>query len=377
MPLHNPSHSLRRKSKKDGRKRTSSTVSTISTQAGPVEIMKNIERAGSPTEQANGPNEPVKPQAASESSPDKSADSEKKPPNVFEFLDDDESSSSSESSDDDEPAPSVRTQAVTKIQSPQPRIAPSHSLLSETKTSQATIKHQSTVKPRSPSDSRPPPAPGPPPAENHLQIARKQSHARKTSAGVYKPADNSPPPSKRQLQVSRPENYYASQDASVVHRPPLPPSPPSSPEDSLHRGTPTRRRDSSASQVSSGYGLVASHLTRSATQEKAGFPPLYRRFESVNHRVLLHLQDEISQMEEELQTLDEYEEMHRIATAEQEGTKPAPASRRMEVQSQAYSSLHYRRMDLMAALTHKTEQYSEPPPILALLQSTVSLTHYR
>lgn len=110
--------------------------------------------------------------------------------------------------------------------------------------------------------------------------------------------------------------------------------------------------------MSSGYGLVASHLTRSATQEKAGFPPLYRRFESVNHRVLLHLQDEISQMEEELQTLDEYEEMHRVATAEQEGTKPVPASRRMEVQSQAYSSLHYRRMDLMAALTHKTEQYN-------------------
>lgn len=65
-------------------------------------------------------------------------------------------------------------------------------------------------------------------------------------------------------------------------------------------------------------------------------------------------------MEEDLQALDEYEEMHRVATAEQEGTKPMPASRRLEAQSQAYSSLHYRRVELMAALVQKTEQYSKP-----------------
>lgn len=64
-------------------------------------------------------------------------------------------------------------------------------------------------------------------------------------------------------------------------------------------------------------------------------------------------------MEEDLHTLDEYEEMHRVATAEQEGAKPLPASRRVDIQSQAYPSLHYRRMDLMAALVQKTEQYSE------------------
>jgi hypothetical protein len=363
MPLHNGSHSLRRKSKKDGRKRTSSTVSTISTQAGPVEVLKIAERTGSP-EQDTACKEPVNPLPASISSPNNPAEPEKKSPNVFEFLDDsssDSSSSSSSESDDDEPMPPVQAQAVMKIQSPQPRTAPSHSLLSETKTPPTTFETSSPVKSRSPNDSRPPPAPIPPPTESQMQLARKQPRTRKSSAGAYKSTGPSPPPAKRQLQLSRPEDYYAPRETSVVHRPPLPPSPPSSPEDSLHRGTPTRRRDSSASQVSSGYGLVASHLTRSATQEKAGFPPLYRRFESVNHRVLLYLQDEIAQMEEELQTLDEYEEMHRVATAEQEGTKIQPASRRMESQTQAYSSLHYRRMDLMAALTHKTEQYSESP----------------
>jgi hypothetical protein len=96
----------------------------------------------------------------------------------------------------------------------------------------------------------------------------------------------------------------------------------------------------------------------------------------VNHRVLLHLQDEIAQVEEELHTLDEYEEMHRVATAEQEGTKLVPASRRLEAQSQAYSSLHYRRMDLMAALTHKTEQYSESP-LASPWWIYVSLTYHR
>lgn len=104
--------------------------------------------------------------------------------------------------------------------------------------------------------------------------------------------------------------------------------------------------------------MVASHLTRSLKEEKGGFPPLYRRFGDVNHRVLLYLQDEISHMEEDLQALDEYEEMHRVANAEKEGTKPMPASRRLDVQSQAYSSLHYRRVELMAALTQKTEQYN-------------------
>lgn len=74
---------------------------------------------------------------------------------------------------------------------------------------------------------------------------------------------------------------------------------------------------------------------------------------------MLYLQDEIAQMEEDLQAFDDYEEMHRVAAAQREGTKPMPASRRMEVQAQVYSSLHYRRLDLMSALTQKIEQYSE------------------
>lgn len=341
MPLHTNSHSVRSKrTKKDGRKRALSTVSSSATnaQAGPE---KHSKKQGSDPEQLT----------ASESSPDKSEEFGKIAPNVFQFLDEDGDSSSDSSGNEDENGSSVQEQAAPEIQSPKPRTSSTpHALLAlKSNISQKPLKTSTTGKSRTPSGSHPKStASAPAPTENQLQLARKQSQTHNDSS-----QENSPNPAKRQLQLSR-----TSRDGNAIHQPPLPPSPPSSPEDSLHRGA-TARRNSSASHISSGYGLIASHLTRSATQEKASFPPLYRRFESLNHRVLLHLQDEISQMEEDLQALDEYEEMHRVATAEKEGTKPMPASRRVEVQSQAYSSLHYRRMELMAALAQKTEQYSK------------------
>lgn len=79
-------------------------------------------------------------------------------------------------------------------------------------------------------------------------------------------------------------------------------------------------------------------------------------------------------MEEDLHTLDEYEEMHRVDMAEQEGAKPLPASRRRDAQSQAYSSLHYRRMDLMSALIQKTEQYSKSLSLFHIVYSTKQTT---
>lgn len=64
-------------------------------------------------------------------------------------------------------------------------------------------------------------------------------------------------------------------------------------------------------------------------------------------------------MEEELHVLDEYEEMHRSVTADQEGkNKPTPASRRTDVQAQTYSNLHHRRNELLGSIISKTEQYS-------------------
>ncbi|PLN78945.1 hypothetical protein BDW42DRAFT_187063 [Aspergillus taichungensis] len=153
-----------------------------------------------------------------------------------------------------------------------------------------------------------------------------------------------------------PESFY--RDLPSYHGPPLPPSPPRSPEEDLHRTSRRPRRNTHSSQHASGYGLLAWRLSASTDSEEPRLPPLYRRFEDLNHRVLLHLQDEIAQMEEELRVLDECDEMHRASAAEKDGSKMLPASRRMDVQAGVYSSLHYQREELMSALIRKTEQYN-------------------
>ncbi|KAJ5648218.1 hypothetical protein N7490_004590 [Penicillium lividum] len=364
MPLQN---SMRRKStRKDGRKRTSSTLSNATTQAGPVEKSTSSEKDTS-LGRNNTSKQIVKPQAAPPSPP--TPEPPKQVPDVFQFLersDESSSESSSESSesesesesDSEDDIPANRS-ALTNIQSPKPRASPvPHALLvSKDSASSKPTRSPAGGASKAPSDLRPPPAPSPPSGartEMDLVTRKQLSPARKSSPKEYNKSRPESPPRKRQLRISPPENH--SRDLTAIQRSPLPPSPPSSPEESIHLAL--QRRGSSISQVSSGYGLMASHLTHSAKDDKGAFPPLYRRFENLNHRVLLHLQDEISQMEEDLQLLDEYEEMHRAAVAEKEGNKPVPASRRIDAQSQSYSNLHYRRMDLMAALIQKTEQYN-------------------
>ncbi|KAJ5541303.1 hypothetical protein N7494_006379 [Penicillium frequentans] len=364
MPLHN-SMRTRKSTRKDARKRTSSTVSNVTTQAGPVASPTISEKSNASTRN-NTSKQIVKPQAASSSPPTPEPAKHVTDVDVFQFLEHSDGSSSVSSSepsesesesDSDDDIPATQS-TVTNIQSPKPRANPiPHAVLvSKNGASPKTTRSPAGGASKATSDLRPPPAPSPPsvpPTETRKQMSPA---ARKKSTKEYsKSPAESPPPRKRQLQISQPEDFY-SRDVTAIQRSPLPPSPPSSPEDSIHRAL--QRRDSNASQISSGYGLVASHLTHSAKDEKGAFPPLYRRFENLNHRVLLHLQDEISQMEEDLNLLDEYEEMHRVAIAEKEGNKPVPASRRIDAQSQSYSSLHYRRMDLMAALIQKTEQYN-------------------
>jgi Protein involved in mRNA turnover and stability len=352
-----------RKPKKDGRKRTYSLVSnTTNTQAGPVTSPKTVAKS-SPSQQPNGSRQALNAPAVPENQPQKPAEPAKKLPNVFEFLEENEesssdssSASSSESESESESDEELDPIQTTKIQSPKPRAntVPHGVLVAGGNIPPKKVAQSAPVVSKSPKEPLKP-APRPAPSTDNQLVTRTRQHTRKPSP--ISTANISP--GKGQLELSRPSTYHdSSRDSGAVHRPPLPPSPPRSPEDSLHR-TPTKRRDPHALQEPSGYGLLASHLTKSTSEESGSFPPLYRRFETVNHRVLLHLQDEISQMEEDLHLLDEYEEMHRVDIAEQEGTKPLPASRRRDAQSQAYSSLHYRRMDLMSVLIQKTEQYSK------------------
>ncbi|KAE8387740.1 hypothetical protein BDV23DRAFT_195592 [Aspergillus alliaceus] len=263
----------------------------------------------------------------------------KKVPNVFEYLESDSDAENSSVEDDGVPNHTPSPSNVS-FKSPHVRLARQANFTAH---GAGAPSRTSSVRPKTSIDSHQ--APG------LLELSTRNNTAqRKMSMEGYLTEESN---------NSDQQNFYNySRNTTSFHRPPLPPSPPQSPEEDLHRINRKSRRNTKPSPVPSGYGLLTWRLSSSVDKKEPGLPPLYRRFEGLNHRVLLYLQDEIAQMEEELHLLDEYEEMHRVATAEQEGTKVVPASRRMDTQAQVYSSLYYRREEVMTALVHKTEQYN-------------------
>lgn len=97
-----------------------------------------------------------------------------------------------------------------------------------------------------------------------------------------------------------------------------------------------------------GYEFLASNIH---AKGDALLKPIYRKFETLNNRMLLYLQDEISEMEDHLREID-----NAIAHGEQ-GTDGRPASRRAEAKSP--SQLQWHRLDLLGRSFAKIEQYSE------------------
>lgn len=362
MPLHT-GFSRSKKPKKDTTKRASTAAApapnSLPASKGSV---TSVERAKKENGQAqsqthlNGTNKGLVQKSPSWLQ-SKTIEPKKKAPDVFDFLDDGGSDSDSSESDRD------HSQSATKLKPTTAGGSGHHGqnarapgwygwAINPSRTSSVVSKEStdSRVSPITLDTS---------PATVQLQLARKNPSQRKPSVTESHKTEDPPvgnPASLEGWDLSVPEAYYPSpKTATSMHRSPLPPSPPRSPEEGLHRGTRKSKKNPKSPHVSSGYGLLASHLTSSDDTDHA---PLYRRFENLNHRVLLHLQDEIAQMEEDLLVLDEYEELHRTATAEHQGTKVAPASRRMDAHAQVYSSLHYRRQELLGAIVGKTEQYS-------------------
>ena len=107
----------------------------------------------------------------------------------------------------------------------------------------------------------------------------------------------------------------------------------------------------------SGYDLLAARLSDSQPIEHP-FRPLYRSFTRLNHRILLQLQDEISQMEGDLADLDEADARVRRSSTGQ----VVPESRRLNWQWHG-SELHARRLELLGQIYVKVEQYSKLPPL--------------
>lgn len=113
-----------------------------------------------------------------------------------------------------------------------------------------------------------------------------------------------------------------------------------------------------------GYELLAQKLSErakgnhegSGTSVEEPVAPIYRKFEHLNHRVLLHIQDEIAELEEELRHLDESIAQ---SSPRDEAGRIQPASRRGE--TRYGSELHYRRTELLGRVYLKLGQYSEWP----------------
>jgi hypothetical protein len=80
---------------------------------------------------------------------------------------------------------------------------------------------------------------------------------------------------------------------------------------------------------------------------------LYRKFEYLHHRVLLHLQDELSELEERLRTLDEI--IAQMDPGSPDGSK-SPASRRSD--SFYNSGPAAERTYVLGNIFIKTEQYN-------------------
>jgi len=98
----------------------------------------------------------------------------------------------------------------------------------------------------------------------------------------------------------------------------------------------------------SGYDLLASQID---SYDPAFLKPIYRKFEMLNNRMLLYLQDEIAEMEGQLRELDE------AIAHEEQRIGQRPASRRAE--AKLPSQLQWHRMELLGRSFAKVEQYSK------------------
>lgn len=110
-----------------------------------------------------------------------------------------------------------------------------------------------------------------------------------------------------------------------------------------------------------GYEQLASKITTGTIK------PLYRKFEQLNHRILLHLQDEITEFEEELRVLDEM--IAQTSVSVPEGIR-MPSSRRAD--KRYGCDLHFQRTQVLGRVFLKMQQYNQALASYAKTQSGFS-----
>lgn len=154
--------------------------------------------------------------------------------------------------------------------------------------------------------------------------------------------------------VENPEVYYASTRPVVtqtMQRPARLPPPDHHHQSRNHqliRGTPHPQTGKSPRQKKSGYDELAAAID---SRGDAFLRPIYRKFETLNHRILLYLQDEISEMEEELRELD-------LAITHEEELLGGNTHASRRAEAKLPSQLQWRRLELLNRSYTKVEQYS-------------------
>ncbi|KAI4136590.1 MAG: hypothetical protein L6R39_007715 [Caloplaca ligustica] len=163
-----------------------------------------------------------------------------------------------------------------------------------------------------------------------------------------------------------PEAYYTrlpreapkSLDDTTFHLPVTPPE--------LSPQLPRGRKQHAAKEPSAtkhGYSQLASRIS---SQEDAVLKPVYRKFETLNNRILLYLQDEISELEADLEELDA------AITREAQcmGRDGYAASRRAE--AKAPSQLQWHRNNLTERCASKVDTYNRTLTSYSNLVQTLS-----
>lgn len=118
------------------------------------------------------------------------------------------------------------------------------------------------------------------------------------------------------------------------------------------------RRNSNASLLSASAVGTEEEALLSTMSTTTTIKPIYRRFEALNHRLLLHLQDELSELEEQLHRLDTTDTQTRRLQS-----SILPASRRAEFL--AGGELQWHKTDILSKIGFKLGQYSKilPSPL--------------
>ncbi|KAL8830107.1 MAG: hypothetical protein Q9170_005889 [Blastenia crenularia] len=148
-----------------------------------------------------------------------------------------------------------------------------------------------------------------------------------------------------------PEAYYARPNHAAPKPLDIPVQLPITPPELSPQLTQSRKPQpkKKPSEMRHGYSQLASRIS---SQEDAVLKPVYRKFETLNNRILLYLQDEISELEAELEKLDAS-----ISHEEQcMGRGGYPSSRRAE--AKAPSQLQWHRGNLIERCTSKVETYN-------------------